>query len=296
MNRFSTLSLPVTILLVLVAVAAVACLSGPGRVGAVVGSPWFFVPAGLLAVAAPVKVAVHGRLRTWRNRVLFLAHLGMTLAMVGVLLNRRQGGPGHMYVETGTIPKAAFLESSLRRVDVLEQGIRLDSVRMRSVRGFRSGPVAWVRSDDAGGEPGSGQQFALRWNRPWSVSGRQVMLSGMVDPGFPHEYELKVGDDEYILMHNQRLELPDGRKLWCDGYDREEKRLRLRVGDSRQWLEVGDSIDLDGIALELGPVHFSRREGVLLLVKETGMRPVLFAGLGLMLLGFVPVLVGRRWY
>jgi len=96
-------------------------------------------------------------------------------------------------------------------------------------------------------------------------------------------------------MHNQRVELPDGRRLWSDAYDREEKRLRFRIGDSQEWLTVGDSLDLGGVALELGPVHFSRREGVILLVKETGMRPVLFAGLGLMLLGFVPVLVRRKW-
>jgi hypothetical protein len=163
----------------------------------------------------------------------------------------------------------------------------LDSSTTILARAFRPAPVAWVSGLGVRSRP-------VTYNRPFTTSGRQLLLSQVVEPGFLDEYELSLGGEEYLLMHNQVIEPSPGLRVWSFAYDADARRVGLMLGGEQQWLGIGDSATVQGRALRLTSATFAVNSGVIFIVNDVRFRFIIFAGFGLMLLGLVPSLLRRE--
>jgi hypothetical protein len=147
-------------------------------------------------------------------------------------------------------------------------------------RSVRPAAVTWLNS-------GFGSVPVTR-SQPLVGKGFRLMLSQVVDPGFPRSREPGVGDDSCLLCHNRRVRLKDGTEAWTHEFDSDSARLAFAFGGRTAWLGIGDSLVAGGARLVLKPGDFSRAEGAVFTVLDTRRRPVIFAGFGLALLGLIP--------
>ncbi|MEO0085455.1 MAG: hypothetical protein ABIK37_02360 [candidate division WOR-3 bacterium] len=266
--------------LLLVTTAALASLFGPDQVQKLAGS-WWFVAGWCLCGLGGLVAAV--RLLRQRRPTAALAHFGLTLGIAGIFLNQTSSRGGYLFLRTGAGAKSFCLARNLERVVELPFSVRLDSLGVRTRRGFRPAPVAFVQ-----GTAGA-KDFAalLTWNRTVTVRGCRLMLSQVVEPGFLEDYELVVDEDEYLLLHNQRVRVRPGLEVSSFGFDAEGRQVGLLVNRTRQWLAVGDSAVVEGARLRLTAAHFAPAAGAIFVVNDVRLRPVLFIGFGLVLLGLL---------
>ncbi len=268
--------------LALVVAAAAASLFGPEPVQRLAGSAWFLAGAGTVALAGLVAAATAIARRSWPGAV---QHLGLVIALAGVTINQRAAHSGYLFVEQAAGPTNVCLSRDLRRIEELPVPVALDSVGSLAARGFRPAPVAWVT-----GSTGSGSR-PVTFNRPLVSAGRQLLFSRIVAPGFLREYVLAANGEEYLLMHNQAVELSPGLRVWSFAYDGDERKVGLMLGGEQQWLSTGDSVTAQGQSLRLTETTFAPNVGAIFIVNDVRYRFIIFAGFGLMLLGLLPPLL-----
>jgi len=271
--------------LALALAAAVASLLGQNTVLRLVGSGWFLAGAGLLGLACLLVVAKAVRRRNWAGGV---QHLGLAVALAGVAVNQHAARAGYFFLEEGAGGRDYCLSRDLRRVEGLPGGFALESLGSRTTRGFRPAPVAWV-SDVT-----RAKSRPVTYNQPFTHAGRQLVLSQLVEPGFLEDYRILVDGEEYLLMHNQALELDYGLRVWSFGFDPAAKKVGLVVGSNQQWLGIGESTVVSGVALRLLESTYATRAGVIFMVNDVRYRFIIFGGFGLVLLGLLPPLFRRE--
>jgi hypothetical protein len=267
----------------LVLAAAAASLFGPSPVAHVVGSPWFMAGAVLTALLSLAAAAVSTRRRAWAS---VLLHFGLVTCLAGVAVNQFIPRSGYLFLEQAGGSANFYLDRNLGRIDDLPFTVGLDSLSGREARGFRPSMIAWISSGRESAAP-------VTYNRPLTLAGRQLLFSRMVEPGFLLDYELTVGDEQYLLMHNQVARPAGGPNIWSFAYDAEEKRVGLMVGGVEQWLSTGQTATLGGRSLTIESASFAAGPGVILVVNDIRFRFVVFAGFALVLLGLLPPLLRR---
>ena len=267
----------------LVIAAAVASLFGLGPVQRLVGSAWFLVGAGAVAITSLRAAVAAIKRRSWPGAI---QHLGLVIALAGVAVNQARARNGYLFLERGAGASNFCLSSDLRRVEELPEPLALDSVGSVLAKAFRPAPVAWVSAS-------GGPSRTVTYNRPLTAAGRQLLLSQSVEPGFLDEYELALDGEEYVLMHNQVVEPSPGLRVWSFAFDAAARRVGLMLGSQEQWLGVGDSATVRGRTLKLLSATFAAHSGVIFIVNDARFRFIIFAGFGLMLLGLVPSLFRR---
>jgi hypothetical protein len=266
----------------LVIAAAMASLFGPGPVQRMVGSVWFLVASGVVAVAGLLAAVTAIRRRSWPSA---LQHVGLVVALAGVAVNQTTARNDYIFLEQGARASNICLSSDLRRVEELPEPLTLDSSTTVLTKAFRPAPVAWVSTS-------AGPSRPVTYNQPLMIAGRQLLLSRVVEPGFLTEYEVALDGEEYLLMHNQVIE--PGPRIWSFAYDAEARRVGLMLGGEQRWLGVGDSTTANGRALKLTSATFAAHSGVIFIVNDVRFRFIIFAGFGLMLLGLVSPLFRRE--
>jgi len=214
-----------------------------------------------------------------------LAHLGLALGLAGAALSARSVS-GYIFLENQGEARNTLLRNSLDQVDALPEPLALDSITARTRRGFRPTRVCWVR--------GEGNSAPVAFNQPGRFGGLRLLFNRDVEPGFLLEYELAVAADEYVLLHNQRVRLGDGRELWSFGYDPDEHKVGLTLGGQEFWLPEGATAGDGRHQLTLRRAWFARNNGAVFQVSDTRFRPLLFSGLGLCLVGVALASVRRR--
>jgi hypothetical protein len=270
----------------LATVAALASLSGSDTVQRAAGACWFVGAAVLAGLAALVAAAV---LLGQRRPAAALPHIGFVLGLASVILSQNGRPGGYLFLPAQGGGRDYCLSQD--RTRLIEQPLRvvLDSVGTRHRRGFRPGPVAFVR-----GSAGRQQLTAsLAYNRTLACAGYRLALSRVVAAGFLDEYELVVDSSEFLLLHNQRIVPRPGLDVWSFDFDAEQQKVGLLVNRTRQWLSVGDSATVEGAWLKLTAASFTPTPGAIFSVADVRLRPVLFIGFALMLAGLVLVL-GRK--
>jgi hypothetical protein len=272
--------------LLLVAAAALASLFGPAAVERLAGSIPFIAAAGLLAVLG-AWVGIAGLIRRpQRNVASALIHLGLALGIAGVAVNQHWSAAGYLFLESGAGPANAYLSRDFATLEILETPLALDSLAGHTARGFRPAVVAFLGTA-AGSHPAG-------YNRPFRVGDLEVVYQGTADPGFLREYELNVNDESYLLLHNQRVSLRDGRSLWSFAVDPAERKVGLALGSRQVWLSPDAPVTEDSTRLELVDLSLSTTTGALFVVRDSRLRPLIFAGFGLALLGLLLAALRRR--
>ena len=259
----------------LVLAAAIGSLFGPEPVQKMVGSPWFLVGAGIVALTSLLAGFVAVSRRSWPSVV---QHLGLLIALFGVAVNQRSTRSGYLFLEQGAGASNFALCRNLRRVVELPEPLALDSLTSVSAKAFRPAPVAWVSVAD-------GHSRAVTYNRPLKVAGRQVLLSQVAAPGFLSEYELAMDGEEFMLLHNQVTEPSAGLQVWSFAYDAEARRVGLMLGNEQRWLGIGESAAVQGTSLKLLSASFAANAGAIFVVNDVQYRFIVFLGFGLALLG-----------
>ena len=266
----------------LVLVAAVASLFGPVAVQELVASVWFLVGTGITTLASLLAAAVAARRRSLTG---VLQHLGLVVAVAGILVNQTTSRSGYLFLEQGAGASNFFLSRDLRHVDELPLALGLDSVTAVSAKAFRPAPVAWISSN--------GRSQPVTYNRPLWIAGRQALISQVVAPGFLTEYEVAVDGVEFLLLHNQRAEPLYDLGIGSFAYDSEADRVGLDIGGEQRWLSTGESTFVRGRSVRLLSATFARNVGAVLIVNDIRRRLTVFLGLGLMLFGLLPALFRR---
>jgi hypothetical protein len=249
-----------------------------------VGSAWFLVAAGLVAIASLLAAMAAFRRCSWTSAI---QHLGLVIALAGVAVNQTAARSGYLFLEQGAGASNFSLSRDLRRLEELTEPLALDSTTTILTRAFRPAPVAWVSTSERLSRP-------VTYNQPLMAVGRQLLFSQTVEPGFLNEYELVLDGKEYLLMHNQVIEPSPGLRVWSFAFDADARRVGLMLGSEQQWLGVGDSATVQGRTLRLTSATFAASSGVIFIVNDVRFRFIIFAGFGLMLLGLVPSLFRRR--
>ena len=267
----------------LVLAAAVASLFGSAPVQQLVGSAWFLSGVGLIALASLLATV---RAANRRSRASAVQHMGLVVALAGVVVNQTSSRSGYLFLEQGAGVSNFSLSRDLRRIEELPEPLALDSVTYVSARAFRPAPVAWVSTSDSRSRP-------VTHNRPLRVAGRQVLLSQIAEPGFLNEYEIGLAGDEYLLLHNQVIEPSAGFRIWSFAYDADVRRVGLMLGAEQRWLAIGDSAMVNGGSLKLLSATFAANTGAIFIVNDARFRFVVFIGFGLMLLGLAASLFRR---
>ncbi|MEO0086047.1 MAG: hypothetical protein ABIK37_05395 [candidate division WOR-3 bacterium] len=273
--------------MLLAAVAAGASLRGEDAAARIVGSGWFVLLAGAVVLLALVA-AVNAAIRRPAGRLSIIAvHLGLAVGPAGVALNQLQTSSGYLLLEAGTGSQSFFLNRNLREVRPLPFGIALDSVTELNRRGYRPAPLAWVSAGQSVSAP-------VAHSRPLQRGGFALLLLRRIEPGTPTEVELSLDGAEYLLLHNQHTRLADGRDVWSCSYDIGMRKLGLAVGDTLVWLASGDTLRLGSATIALGPVRLARQPGAAFAVRFARLRPLVFAGFGLTLLGAAGMLFRKE--
>ena len=268
----------------LVLSAAVASLFGPEPVQGLVGSVWFLAATGLLAVASLLAALTAVSRRSLPSTV---QHLGLVVALAGVVLNQTATHSGYLFLEQGAGVSNFSLSRDLRRVEELPKPLALDSLTSVSAKAFRPAPVAWVTITD-------GRSVPVTYNRPLKVAGRQVLISQIATPGFLSEYEIALDGAEYLLLHNQVNEPSPGLRLWSFAYDADAGRVGLMLGNEQRWLGIGDSATVQGRSLKLVSATFAANAGAIFVLNDVRYRFIIFLGFALALLGLLPPLLRRE--
>ncbi len=268
----------------LVAAAAVASLFGPEPVQRLVGSSWFIAGTGTVILTG-LLAAVHAiRRRSWTG---FVQHVGLVVALIGVLINQKAARNGYLFLEQGAGASNFSLSSRLRDVEELPQPLALDSLTAVRTRAFQPAPVAWVTA-------GAGRSRPVTYNRPLRIAGRQVLITRVAAPGFLTEYEVMVDGSEYLLLHNQVTEPSPGLQLSSFAYNTDAGRVGLLLGREQHWLGTGESASARGHALKLLSATFARNAGAVFVMNDVRYRFIVFFGFGLVLLGLLPPLFRRE--
>jgi len=263
----------------------VASLFGPKPVLRLAGSAWFIAGAAVVAAAALLAAVLTFRRRAWFSAV---QHLGLVVALAGVAVNQVASRDGYLFLEQGAGVSNVCLSSDLRRVEELPEPVSLDSTTTLASKAFRHAPVAWVS-----GSTGSGSQ-PVTYSKPFACSGRQLLLSQLVEPGFLAEYEVSVSTGQYLLLHNQILEPEPGLRAWSFGYDAAAKKVGFVLDGEQRWLGIGEGAAAGTGMLRLTSATFAANAGVIFIVNDVRYRFIIFVGFGLMLLGLLPPLFRRK--
>ncbi len=158
--------------------------------------------------------------RDWAN---LLLHVGLVSRLAGVAVNQAIPRGGYLFLEQAGGTANFYLDRDLKRIGELPFSAGLDSFSGRVARGFRPSMVAWVSAT-------TGRRRSTARSPTTSRSrsrGRQLTFARMVEPGFLLEYELSVGKEQYLLMHNQVARPEGGPNIWSFAYDAEERRVGL---------------------------------------------------------------------
>lgn len=270
--------------LALVSAAAFGSLFGTEQAQRIAASPIFIGAAAIVGIASLVAGMAALAGRRWTS---LLFHFGLVLALAGIAVNQRAGRPGYVFLERGAPGTNLYIAADLRRLEELPATVRLDSITMRTARGFRAAPVAFTAV-----ETGKGAQ-GVTHNRPLGIGGRRLMLMQVVEPGFLHEYELAFDSTEYGLLHNQVVEPAPGINVASFAYDVDSGKVGLRVGKDEFWLAPGDSAVAGGHKLALRSARFASGPGAIYIVDDVRFRPLIFGGFALSLLGLFLALLRR---
>ncbi len=273
---------------VLAGVAAWASLFGQERVSRLAGSVPFLA-AGAVVGLAGLWVGLRALLRRrGRSVASGLVHLGLALGIAGAAANELWSRSGFLLLEAGGGTADAYLERGFERLAALARPVALDSLGVRRRRGFQPAPVAYVSV------AGRGIAQAVGYNRPLRIDGRELVFAGVVESGFLREYELSVDGDTYLLVHGQRVRLADGRQLASFAVDPEEGTLGLRAGGDTAWLRPGEERQLGPSRVAVAGFSVARARGAAFVVRDSRLRPLVFGGFGLTLLGMLLSVWRRR--
>lgn len=225
-----------------------------------------------------------------RKYAKIVIHFGLLIGLIGVWLNQSQKTSGYLFLELAGGTKNFFLSKNFQSINEIPFSLRLDSIRTNQQKGFEPAPIVWLQISS--NNQNSVQK--LSYNQPFYYQGWQLLLSNLVEPGFPLDYELSSDGQTFSLLHNQHLVLPNYKKIWSYGYDSEMKRINLLIGDRSEWLGIGDTLRFDKSKIVLQSINFALHQGVILLVKDIRLRFIIFVGFGLMLVGLIPVLFTKK--
>ncbi len=216
-----------------------------------------------------------------------IIHIGLAIGIIGVWLNQTKTQSGYLFLESSGKTKNFYLNKNLKVIDELPISLKLDSISYKYQKGFNPAPIAWLQINN-------NTYISLTYNRPFYYKSQQFLLNNMVNPGFPHNYELSVNNQPYTLLHNQKLKLSDGTTIWSYAYDYEAKKMGLMVDDQLEWLNLGDTLRKGNSIIILKSADFAQFHGVILLVKEIHHRYLIFLGFGLTLIGLIPNLFEKK--
>jgi hypothetical protein len=215
-----------------------------------------------------------------------IVHIGLAIGLIGVWLNQTRSQSGYLFLEASGSAKNYYLNKNLKTIDELPIALRIDSITDKYQKGFNPAPIAWLHYNNT--------QKRLTFNHPFYFQGIQLLLANLVDPGFPHAYEITINDQPYNLLHNQKLRLANGTEIWSNAFDPESKSIGLMVMNRQEWLGLGDTLRLGSSVIVLESVDFSKHHGAILLVKDISLRFIIYLGFGLMLIGLIPMLFKKR--
>lgn len=215
-----------------------------------------------------------------------IVHIGLAIGLIGVWLNQTKNQNGYLFLEASSSAKNYYLNKNLQAIDELPIALRIDSITNQYQKGFNPAPIVWLHYNNT--------QKSLTYNHPFYYQGTQFLLTNLVDPGFPHTYEISINDQTYNLLHNQKLRLNNGTEIWSNAFDPEAKSIGLMVMNRQEWLGLGDTLRLGSSVIVLESVDFARHRGAILLVKDVSRRFIIYLGFGLMLIGLIPMLFRKR--
>ena len=268
----------------LVLSAAAGSLFGSEPVQRLVGSALFLAGTGVVALASLLAAVVAVSRCSWPG---VAQHVGLVVALTGVAVNQKTARSEYLFLEQGGGASNFALSRNLRRVEELPAPLALDSLTSVRAKAFRPAPVAWVTVDD-------GRSLPVTYNRPLSVSGRQVLVSQIAAPGFLTEYEIELDGTEYVLLHNQVSDPSPGLRLRSFAFDADAGRVGLTLGNEQQWLGIGESATVQGRSVRLLSATFAANAGAIFVVSDVRYRFIIFLGFGLALLGLLPPLFRRE--
>jgi hypothetical protein len=215
-----------------------------------------------------------------------IIHLGLAIGLTGIYLNQARKQNGYLFLEASGKAKNYYLNNNLKGIDELSIALRIDSINVKHQKGFNPAPIAWLHYNN--------YQKVLTYNHPFYYQGIQFLLTNMVDPGFPHTYEISINNQLYNLLHNQKLRLTNGTEIWSNAFDPEAKSIGLMVMNRQEWLSIGDTLKLGSSVIVLESVDFAQHQGVILLVKDISLRFIIYLGFGLILIGLIPMLFEKK--
>ena len=271
----------------LAAVAAAMSIRSGETTTRIVGSGWFMSLAGgvfLLTLLAALRAVVR-RPAGWL--AILAVHLGLAAGLAGVGLNQLDTDSGYLLLEAGAGQQDFFLDRNRREVRPLPFPVQLDSVTDVARRGFQPALQAWVSARQTGSTP-------VAYNQPLRLAGFSLLLLRPVEPGTPLEVKLSLDGTDYLLVHNQHAQIADGRMVWSHGYDARTQALTLVVEDTLVELSASDSLHVRGVSIVLKSFRLTRRPGAVFALRLSRLRPLIFAGFGLMLLGTAGLLLTKE--
>ncbi len=279
-------------LLILIAVLFIAIISivRPEKTQIITGSVWFLV-FGIIVTIRSLSVVFTVSNKSYIHKFAsIIIHLGIVIGLVGVYINERSHRNGYVFLKLSSTGKNLFLTKNLKAIDELPFTIRLDSITFQSTKGFQPAPYIWVycSSDN------QSMSSYLTYNHPLNYHKCQLLLSNIIEPGFPHTYELTVGNEQYKLLHNQKLRLPDKTYLSSFAYDADENQIGLIINNQEQWFQVGETKQVANNILTITSIDFAQNQGVIFFVKDMKLRLIIFTGFGVMLLSLIPFIFTRR--
>jgi hypothetical protein len=274
-----------------VGAVAVVSLSGTEKTDAITHSKPFLVFGIIIIIRSLGAVASSVRNKSNIKRIAnIFIHLGVVLGLAGVLLNERSPHNGYVFLELEQGGKNFYLNRNLKTINELPGILQLDSITDKYTKAFSAAPVAHLhycleKETSA---------VTLSFNKPFNYLGQQLLFSNIVEPGFPHSYTIIINNEQYLLLHNQRLQLPDKKIIFSHAYDAADSRLGYFLGQNEYWLQAGQSRQIDNCSITLESVNFSRNPGVILMVKDITLRYLIYAGFGIMLLGLFIYLFDKK--
>jgi hypothetical protein len=280
---------PLLALIVVIFIAIISIIR-PEKIQSITGSVWFFIIGVIIAIRSLSAIFTISDASRIRRRSSVIIHLGIVIGLIGVFTNERSHKNGYIFLELAGSGKNIYLTKNFKAIDELPFNIRLDSITSKSIKGFQDAPNAWINYTT---DHQSVSSF-LTYNHPANYQGCQLLLSNLIEPGFPHSYELLIDNDQYQLLHNQKVELPNKLILWSFAYDTDEKQIGLLINNQEHWFQIGESKQINNSVITIQSIDFAQNQGVIFLVKNLRLRPVIFIGFALMLIGLVPLIFEKR--
>lgn len=215
-----------------------------------------------------------------------IVHIGLAIGLIGIWLNQTRNQNGYLFLEASGSAKNYYLNKNLKTIDELPIALRIDSITSKYQKGFNPAPIVWLDYNNT--------QKILTYNHPFYFQGIQFLPTNVVDPGFPHAYEITINNQSYSLLHNQKLRLANGTEIWSNAFDPEAKSIGLMVMNRQEGLSLGDTLRLGSSVIVLESVDFAQHHGAILLVKDISLRFIIYLGFGLMLIVLIPILFKKR--